>query len=144
MTTRLVFALGVAMGLVLSAAPAQAREGSQLGLTLRLNGERVRPVQSDGGGLMLWTVDAGVATVTVTAGSTVLVECPTAACHICGPGSDGTWDAGCNVTIGDPNYGSPIASGGYRFITLRDTTTTLRGVPATSSATCSCAVYTMR
>lgn len=127
------------------------RTGSELGLFLLLNGERTRSTQSDGGGLLLWTADAGVATVTVTGGSIIYVENPgSTACHLCGPGPSASataadWDGGCNTTVGDVNYGSIVsASGGQRWISLRDSTTTLKAVPASGSTTCTMPVYLMR
>lgn len=147
---RIALFFGVAallMGVVPNVTPLlTGRTGSELGLFLLLNGERTRSVQSDGGGLMLFTSDAGIATATVPGGGVVLVENPgTAACHLCGPLADGTWDGGCSTTTSDPNYGSPVAaSGGQRWISLRDGTTTLRAVPASGSASCAMPVFIMR
>lgn len=135
------------MGVVPNVAPLLVgRTGSELGLFLLLNGERTRSLQADGGGLMLYTADAGIASVTVTGGSVLYVENPGSnACHLCGPNADSTWDGGCNTTAGDINYGSPISSsGGQRWISLRDTTTTLKAVPASGSTTCALPVFIMR
>lgn len=128
-----------------------ARTGSELGLFLLLNGERTRPVQADGGGLMLYTADAGVAEVTVPSGGVVYVEnAGSNICHLCGPGPSASsttadWDGGCSATASNVNYGSPIAATtGQRWISLRDTTTTLRAVPASGSTTCTLPVYLMR
>lgn len=146
------FALGVTAVAAMAVSPlshvpalAESRTGSELGLFLLLNGERVRTVQADGGGLTLFTSDAGIASVTVPGGGVVYIENPgTTACHLCSP-SDSAWDGGCNTTVGDPNYGSPIAaSGGQRWVSLRDSTTTLRAVPASGSAGCSMPVFNMR
>lgn len=123
----------------------EGRSGSELSLFLVLNGERVRPTQADAGGLTLYTVDAGIASITVSGGSVYYMECPTTACHVCSPGPDGiTWDGGCSNVVGDPNYGSLITSGGYRYISTRDSTTTIKGVAASGSANCVCPTFIMR
>lgn len=147
---RIALFVGVAallMGVVPNVTPLlTGRTGSELGLFLLLNGERTRSLQADGGGLMLFTSDAGIASVTVTGGSVLLIENPgTNACHLCGPNADSTWDGGCNTTVSDINYGSPItSSGGQRWVSLRDTTTTLKAVPASGSTTCTLPVFIMR
>lgn len=149
MTTRLgfIFALGVAMGLALSVTPAHAgNRPSETPMFQLLNGERTRSTQADGGGLTLYTADAGIASVTVTGGSVILVENPGSnACHLCSAPADGTWDGGCNTTVGDVNYGSPItSSGGQRWIILRPDATTLKAVPASGSTTCTLPVFIMQ
>lgn len=140
----LVFAL-LFMGVVPPVASFLGRTSSELGLFLILNGERGRTVQADGGGLMLWTADGGMATITVSGGNVYYVEnAGSVACHLCTSAAEGlTWDGGCNTTVSDPNYGWPIAVGGYRWISTRDTTTTFRAVPA-SGSTCSMPVAIMR
>lgn len=144
-TLSLVFALGIAMGLALSVTPAHAGPGTEFSLFLLLNGERSRTLQADGGGLALWTTDAGMATATVPANGVVYLEnAGTAIAYVCGPLADGTWDGGCSTTTSDPNYGSPIAVGGYRWISLRGTTSTLKAVPASGSAAINVPVFIMR
>jgi len=151
MKTRLVIGIALLGALFMGVAVPQVqqlalgRTGSELGLFLLLNGERTRSIQSDGGGLALWTTDAGVATISVTGGSVLYVEnAGTTICHICGPLADSSWDAGCSTTTSDPNYGSPVAVGGYRWISLRDTTTTIKAVPPSGSAAINCPVFYMR
>ena len=128
-TTRFAFALGIAMGLVLSVAPAWAGPGTDFQLNLQLNGERTRTVQSDGGGLMLYSNDGGaIATATVPANAVITIDCIQSV-HLCFPPSaDTTWDGGCNTTVSDPNYGSLCAAGTTRTVSLRGTTTTVKGV----------------
>lgn len=148
------FVLGVTAVVAMAVSPlphvaplAESRTGSELALFQLLNGERVRTVQADGGGLTLFTSDAGIASVTVPGGGVVYIENPgTTACHLCSaPDAPTVWDGGCNTTVGDPSYGSPIAaSGGQRWVSLRDSTTMLRAVPAAGSASCSLPVFIMR
>jgi hypothetical protein len=84
---------------------------------------------------MLYTADAGMASITVTGGLVYYVEnTGSVAFHLCTSGPEGTWDGGCNTTPGDPNYGSKVAVDGYRWISTRDTTTTFRAVPASGTS----------
>jgi len=124
----------------------EGRSGSELSLFLTLNGERSRPVQVDGGGLRLVTTDAGLAEVIVSGGSVYYLEnVGSTACHLCGPNPDQlTWDGGCNTTVADVNYGFPLPVGGYRWISLRDSTSLLKAVPASGTAACTVAVSIMR
>lgn len=130
-------------------ALAETRTSSELGLFLLLNGERARPAQADGGGLLLFTSDGGIASVVVPKNSVLYIENPgTNACHLCGANADGVWDGGCNTTVADVNYGSPIAaSGGQRWISVRDTPdggAVIKAVPASGSSTCALPVYFMQ
>ncbi len=125
-----------------------ARPGNAVSLEQLQLGERSRPLQSDGGGLLLWTADAGVATVTVTGGGLYTFQNigpPAAGCHLCTPNPDGlTWDGGCSGTVTDPNYGVFIDGGAAITVLLRDTTTTLKAIPASGSATCTMPGWVMR
>ena len=147
-TLSFVFALGIAMGLALSVPPAHAgKPSSPFGLELMKLGERVRPLQADGGGLMLFTSDAGIATATVVAGHLYYVENVVAAlagpCFICNPNPEGaTWDGGCSSTPSDPNYGASLALDGGRFII--PSSTTLKAVPGTGTSVCVLPLSLMR
>ncbi len=142
------FVFAFVVGLALSAAPVHAgpRPTSELGLFQILNGERVRALLSDGGPASLLT-DSGVpASVTVTGGQVYYIEnAGTAACHICTPGPElTTWDGGCSTTISDPNYGSPLAVGGFRWIVTQSTTTVIKALPPAAGGTCVAPVSIMR
>jgi hypothetical protein len=143
-TLSFVFALGIAMGLALSVTPAHAGPGTEFQLLLLLNGERVRTLQSDGGGLMLYANDGGaIASATVPANAVVTVDCIQSV-HLCVP-SDGTWDGGCNTTVSDINYGSLCAAGTSRTMSLRGTTTTIKGVrPSGTGIEVVAPIYIMR
>lgn len=148
-TLSLVFALGIAMGLALSITPAQAaRPGNALSLQQLSMGERSRPLMSDGGGLLLWTADAGATTVTVTGGGLYIFQnigSAAAGCHLCTPNPDGlTWDGGCSGTVSDPSYGVFIDGGAAVTLLLRDTTTTLKAIPASGVVTCTMPGWLMR
>lgn len=147
---RIAVAVGLLMGLALSLAlapqPAQARDGSELVLFQKLNGELERPVQSDGGGLLLFVADGGIASVTVSGGGNYYFEnTGTVICHLCNPQPNQSgWDGGCNTTVADPNYGAPVAVGGYKYRATRDTTTTFKAVPASGGASCTMPVWLLR
>jgi hypothetical protein len=145
-TLSFVFALGIAMGLALSVTPAEARPPSQYSLDVFLNGERVRPLDVDGGGLLL-TTDSGLVSVPVTGGGVYVVEnMSAAACHLCmgNKPEQATWDGGCSTTLSDPNYGSALAAGTSRVIVTQDTTTAIKALPPAAGGTCTSLVYRMR
>lgn len=157
MKTRLLIALiVVSLPLMAMLSPSAAvpplaqgaRPTTPLALEQLKIGERSRPLQSDGGGLLLWTADAGVATATVSAGGLYVIEnAGTVAqgCWLCGPNPDGvTWDGGCSTTSNDPNYGRFLDGGSSVVVLLRDTTTTLKAIPASGVVTCTLPVWLMR
>lgn len=142
----------IALALFMGVAPPVAslvmgRVGSPLALDILVRGEPQRAVQSDGGGLMLWTTDAGVAQAAITGGGAHLVTCVGTACNLCTYGANNplgtSQDGGCSATMSDPSYGEPIASGASRIIVTQDTTTHLLARP-TSGATCTCPVFQLR
>lgn len=139
-----VFALGIAMGLALSITPAHAGPTSEFALVSLLNGERVRTLQGDGGGLMLYASDAGaIASATVPANAVITVDC-IQSFHLCVP-SDGTWDGGCNTTVSDINYGPLCTAGTTRTFSLRSTTTTIKGIrPSGTGTEVVAPIYIMR
>lgn len=127
----------------------EGRSGSELSLFLTLNGERSRVLQTDGGGSLLWVADGGIGSFAITGGLVYYLEnVGTVVCHLCNPGPDQlTWDGGCNSTPSDPNYGFPVPVGGYRWISTRDGTTTLKAVSgsgATATTGCTMPVAIMR
>lgn len=147
-TIFVVLSLALFMGVAPPVASiVMGRVGSPLALDILVRGEPTRAVQSDGGGLMLYTADAGIAQAAITGGGVYLVACVGTACNLCsfgGPSALGTSrDGGCSATVSDPSYGEPIASGAQRIIVTQDTTTHLLARP-TSGATCTCPVFQMR
>lgn len=157
-STLIAFALGVtaAFTMAMAVSPlsavapmAEGRTNSELGLFLLLNGERARSAQADGGGLLLFTSDGGIASVVVPRNSVLYIENPGSnACHLCSANADAVWDGGCNTTVSDVNYGTAIAaSGGQRWISVRDTPdggAVIKAVPASGSSTCALPVYFMQ
>ena len=111
---------------------AVARPPGEFAMMLLLNGEPTRPVQSDGGGLLL-SVASGIASIPVTGGQTYLITAPiSAACpsaigsaclHVCVGG-----DGGCSATATNPSYGLPVATGGALYVVTRDATATIYAV----------------
>lgn len=140
--------VGVFLGFALAAAPAQARPPAEFPMLMRLNGEWVRPAQApvnDGGGLNLWTMDAGIAVATVTGGQIYVLNCDVAS-HVCiydGTTTMQAYDAGCNATRGDVNFGMPIAAATDRYVVLQNGTTKLFATPA-SSATMNCTIWNLQ
>jgi hypothetical protein len=127
------------MGLTLSVTRAEAgRPGNSLSLEQLRLGERSRPLMSDGGGLLLWGADAGVASVTLTGGGLYVFDnIGTNGCFLCGPNPDGlTWDGGCSLTVSDPNFGQFLDAGSSREVLLRDSTTTIKALPPTGYLGC--------
>lgn len=110
-TLSLVFALGLAMGVALSTSRAEAgpRPGSDLDLLTRLNGSQTRELNTlactghaDGGGLTLWTADAGIGCNCVKTGAVYEMNCDVGV-YFC-PWGDG----GCSTVIGHQNFGKPV------------------------------------
>ena len=154
----LTFALGIVMGLALSIAPAQAgpRPSSELGLFSSLNGVQTRETNSlvaDGGGLSLWSMDAGPGCNNVATGAVYEMHCNSAG-HFCPWGSDGGAGlAFCGTTIGNVAYGRPVnastpaAPAPYWFTTptdLSSSTTNVCIVPKAGDLTMTCALFRMR
>jgi len=103
--------VGLVLGLALHVSPARAdqRPPSDVSLMQALNGEVSRDLNSasctgwaDGGGLTLWTADAGIGCNCVRTGAVYEMHCDVGV-YFC-PWGDG----GCSVTIGSPNYGKPV------------------------------------
>lgn len=113
----LMFALGLGMGLALHVTGAQAenRPYGELNYFQALNGEVSRlmnvsasGVGADGGGLSLWSSDAGPGCNNVPTGGVYEIHC-NAAGHFCPWGTDGgTAGSFCNTTIGNVGYGRPV------------------------------------
>lgn len=144
-----LFALGVAMGLALAISPAHAdnRPAGELSLFTLLNGEVSRDLQSDGGGVSLWTSDAGIACATVYTGKVYEMHC-SAAAHFCAWG-----DGGCSTTPSSQNYGRPIAASSaldprpYYFVVQGDQTfqsTKLVCAIPSATAALTCPLFRMR
>lgn len=102
MKTRLALFLGV---LALGAVAANRPYG-ELNFFQILNGEQSRSTQTDGGGLAMYTADAGIGCADVPTGGVFEIHCNTAG-HFCPWGSDGG-TAFCSSTIGLVTYGRPI------------------------------------
>lgn len=139
--------VAVAAVLGFAAWKADARPPAPFSLDLMLNGEPQRPLQADGGGLLLFTADAGLASTTVVGGGVYLVVTVGTACNVCTFGPTNTLgtslDGGCSNVVQAPNYGEPIASGASRKFVLQDATTTLVAVP-TTGASCVAPVFRLR
>lgn len=153
------FVGAVLLGLWLAAAPAEARPPAEFPMLMRLNGEWTRPAQSpavmpladagccttDGGGLALWTIDAGVAVANVTGGQVYMVNC-SAATNLClydGTTTMQASDGGCSNAAGDPNYGLPIPASTNQFIVTQDATTKFFATP-TSGGSTTCSIFLLR
>ena len=153
MTTRpnfIALALGVAMGLALAVHPALAdnRPSDGVQFTL-LNGEVSRELNSlDGGGLTLWTTDAGIGCNNVRTGKTYEMHC-SAGVHFC------AWsDGGCSSSVNSQAYGRPVAASSpssvapYYFIAAPDSTAgstkQVCMTPASGTAAATCALFLMR
>ena len=153
MTTRigLVFALGAVMGLALAITPAHAENrGSDGVVFVRLNGVQSRQRNTfivDGGGLTLYTVDAGPGCNTVATGQVYEMHC-NAGAHFC-PWNDG--GVACSSTIGDITYGRPVASSSpsapapFFFVApgnpTAGTSTSVCIAPASGSLSATCALF---
>jgi hypothetical protein len=162
MTTRLsiVFALGLVMGLVLAVFPAHAENRpAELGLFTQLNGEVSRGVNTaaggnaDGGGLSLYSVDAGPGCNNVATGGVYEIHC-NAAGHFCPWGSDGGAGlAFCGTTIGNLAYGKPVAASTpsspapFWYVAPAGDVGAVKNiciVPASGTLSMTCAVFRMR
>ena len=162
MTTRigLIFALGLVVGLALSVHPAQAENRpSELPLLQSLNGEVTRTMNTaagghaDGGGLTLWSMDAGPGCNNVATGGVYELHC-NAAGHFCPWGSDGGAGlAFCGTTIGNVAYGKPInastpsAPAPFYFTAESGAPGAVKNiciVPASGSLSMTCAVYRLK
>lgn len=150
MTSRhnlIALGLGLVLGLVLSVSPAHAGNRPSDGVMYQmLNGEVSREMQADGGGLTLWTADAGIGCAQVATGAVYEMHC-NAAAHFCG------WsDGGCSTTIGSQAYGRPVAASSasapvpYFFVTQGDTSSSTKLVCAipSASAALTCSLFRMR
>lgn len=156
MTTRIgfVFALGVAMGLAVLVSPAHAENRPSDGVLLtRLNGVVTREMNAlvaDGGGLTLFTVDAGPGCNNVSTGAVYEMHC-NAAGHFCG------WNDGgvsCGSAIGSASYGRPVAASSasdprpYFFVApgnaTAGATTSVCIAPASGSTSTTCALFKLQ
>lgn len=162
MTTRhgLFLALGLAMGLALSIRPAQAENRPSEGpLFQLLNGEVSREMNAgaganaDGGGLSLYSVDAGPGCNNVATGAVYEMHC-NAAGHFCPWGSDGGAGlAFCGTTIGSVAYGKPVnastpsAPAPFYFVAgpgTQGSTKNVCIVPASGTLAMTCALFRMK
>lgn len=158
------FVLGLGMGLTLSVTGAHAgpRPTSELALFQLLNGEITRDMntssagafnQADGGGLTLWTNDAGPGCNNVATGAVYEMHC-SAAGHFCPWGSDGGAGlAFCGNVIGNVAYGKPInastptAPAPFYFVTKTDldnATKSVCVVPAVGTLGMTCVPYRLK
>ena len=151
MKTRLGFVAGMAIGLVLAVAPAQAgNRPAELGLFSMLNGEVSRDlnaVVADGGGVTLMTLDAGIGCNLVSTGAVYEMHCDSAG-HFC------AWsDGGCSSAVSSQAYGRPVnastpaAPAPYFFVTEASTSSATKQVcytPASGDATGICALFRMK
>lgn len=145
-TNLIALGLGLVLGLALAVSPAAAANRPSDGVMFQLlNGEVSREQQADGGGLTLWTADAGIGCAQVATGAVYEMHC-NAAAHFCG------WnDGGCSSAINSQAYGRPVAASSagspapYFFLTQGDTAATKQvcATPA-SGATLTCALFRMR
>jgi hypothetical protein len=136
--------LGIFAGVIAAlivASVAVARPPAPLALSLNLNGEARRPVQADGGGLILSSAGTTVATATIECGRAHKVVCPTTAVNFCSYAID----AGCSSNVSSPQYGEPIAEGDFIYWVANDCTSGLRTVAAVSQtdAGVSCPIFEM-
>lgn len=155
-----VLALGLVMGLALSFNSANAENRpAELGLFSQLNGEVSRGVNTaaggnaDGGGLSLYSVDAGPGCNNVATGGVYEIHC-NAAGHFCPWGSDGGAGlAFCGTTIGNLAYGKPIAASTpsspapFWYVAPAGDVGAVKNiciVPASGTLSMTCAVFRMR
>lgn len=151
-------ALGFMLALALNIPSAHAENRpSELGLFTMLNGEQSRELNAspyfDGGGLTLFSMDAGPGCNNVATGAVYEMHCNTAG-HFCAWGSDGgTGGSFCQTAIGSPSYGRPVnastpaAPAPYWFTTKQGTQGETRSVciiPKAGDVTMTCALFRMR
>lgn len=142
--------LGFMAGLAFSVSPARAENRpAELPMFQMLNGEVRRDLNTsactglaDGGGLTLWTADAGIACNCVKTGIPYKLVCQQAS-YFC-PWGDG----GCSATVGSPNFGDPVATNTpYYFIPEGDPTrgaTKLVCMIQTAAAVGTCVPFRMQ
>lgn len=152
--------LGFMAGVVLSVSPARAENRpAELPMFQMLNGEQSRSLNTntggfaDGGGLTLWSADAGPGCNNVATGAVYEMHC-NAAGHFCAWGSDGgTGGSFCNTTIGNVGYGRPVnastpsAPAPFYFVTApgsQGATKNVCIVPASGSVNMTCALFRMQ
>lgn len=154
MTTRpnfIALALGVAMGLTLSVAPAMAENRPSDGVIFtKLNGEFEHQTGPDAGGLALSVADAGVGCMDLLTGATYEMHC-NAGAHFC-PWSDG--GLSCSSSVHLATYGRPVAASTTSapapyFFTVEGNSTAAATkrvciAPASGSAAATCALFKMR
>lgn len=150
-------ALGFVAGVVLAITPARAENRpAELDMFQRLNGVQGRDLNpstlaaADGGGLTLWSLDAGPGCNAVRTGAVYEMHCGTAG-HFC-PWFDG--GVSCGSTPGAVTYGRPVAASTpadpkpFFFIAPGDptsgTTTNVCIAPKSGDTTMLCALYRMR
>lgn len=128
--------LGGVLVVVLNAGVAEARPPSPFLLDTFLKGEPRRWLMPDAG----WSSTVGSAVSCLPVTSTycptgVLKLTPPAKVHVCVGQTSGTWDGGCVIAAGDPNYGDPAAADAPYFLTVKSDTATVCTMPATGSVT---------
>lgn len=135
------FAIAFLAG-ILCALVVDARPPAPLQLSSNLNGEPVRPVQTDGGALLLSSTGVAVAQAAVVCGGVYKVVCPVTAVNFC------AWstDAGCSADVGSINYGDPIAAASFGYFVAQDCASGAKYVSAVSQtdAGVSCPVFRMQ
>lgn len=127
------------------------RPYGELNYLQQLNGAQTRSTQSDGGGLALYTADAGIGCVDVPTGGIYEIHC-NAAGHFCPWGSDGG-TAFCSSTISMVTYGRPVAASSaaapapFFYTAPPGTTGSTKNIcvtPASGSASVTCAVFPLQ
>jgi hypothetical protein len=154
-------AVGLVLGLALHASVARAgpRPTSDLALMSQLNGAPFREANgiggsyADGGGLSLWSADAGPGCNNVSTGAVYEMHCSSAG-HFCPWGNDGGAGlAMCGYTIGNIAYGRPVpastpgAPAPYYFVTPANLDVAYTNVcitPKQGDVTMTCALFRMR
>lgn len=128
--------LGFALGLLFASSPAEARDPSPLTYSYRLNGTFVPTLGEDAGvsgvrGLLLYG-STNVASAPVTGGRVYYVECAAdgGAIHLCTASTDG----GCSADPTDINWGPLVTAGGFKYVTVQDTTTRIYATGDTATA----------
>lgn len=159
MKTQLGFLAGIAIGLAVAVLPANAENRpAELPLFQSLNGEVMRDLNAgpglaaDGGGLTLWSMDAGPGCNTVRTGAVYEMHC-NAAVHFCPWGNDGGVGlAVCGTTIGNVAYGRPVAASSasspapFFFVTEAGTQGATKSICITpaSTAAATCALFRLK
>lgn len=152
----------VFMGLAPNLSPlvlGENRPYGELNYLQQLNGEVTRGVNAlggannDGGGLSLYSVDAGPGCNNVPTGGVYEIHC-NAAGHFCPWGSDGGAGlAFCGTTIGNVAYGKPVAASSpsspapFFYTAPAGTTGSTKNiciVPASGTLSMTCAVFQLR